>query len=235
MSADAVVQLGGFGPNADLVQNVDPSHLAARVSLRPLEHAPVGGPVGGHYRMIFGFSNTAAKPAGGSDVVSLRWLDPRFLFVLRSLKVAVVTTTTYTATLLQDLALFKASGFSVAASSGTQILPIAGAAQRLRLGNMNPTLIGAGGGLLWVSSGDALTVGTRTLDTQGCGYGAFLNPITTPNEPKELTLFDVAPGNHPMVLGTNEGFVIQTPIGNGQVAGVSKFTFTMDWSEVPAF
>ncbi len=235
MSSDAVVQLGGFGPNADLVQNVDPSHLAARVSLRPLEHAPIGGPVGGHYRMVFGFSNTAAKPAASSDIVSLRWLDPRFLFVLRSLKASIVTTTPYTATLNQDLALFKASGFSVAASAGTQVLPVAGTAQRLRAGNMAPTLLGAGGGLLWVSSGDALTVGTRTLDTQGCGYGAFLNAITTPNEPKELTLFDAPPGTHPIVLGTNEGLVIQTPIGNGQAAGVSKFTFTMDWSEVPAF
>ncbi len=236
MASDATIQLVGFGPNADVEAQIDPSHLSLRASLRPLDHSAVGGPVGGHFKMTFGYSNTAAKPAGGSDVISFRWVDSRLLFLLKSLGVWIVTTTPYTATLNQDLALFGASGFSVAASAGTQILPVAGPAQKLRVGNMSATLIGAGGGLLWASSGDLLTAGTRTLDTQPIGYGAFLNAITTPNLPTFISLFDTDhPQDHPKVIGANEGFVVQTPIGNAQVAGVSKYTFIMEWAEVPAY
>ena len=93
-----------------------------------------------------------------------------------------------------------------------------------------------GTGLAWISSGDLLTVGTRTLDTYPVGYGAWLNAITTINAPSALTLFDSSgPYDHPVVLGLNEGIVLQTPIGNAQAAGVSKFTVIMDWAEVPSF
>jgi hypothetical protein len=219
---------------------VDQSHAAARISVRPTEHIQIGGSIGGHYVMAFGYSNTAAKPAAASDVVSLRWADSRMLFQLMYLKVWVVCTTTYTATMCQDLALYKVINFSVAASGGTQITPSGGSAQRMRMNNMNPTLIGTGvlgaGGLLWVSSGDLLTTGTRVLDTQPCGYVAWQNPITTPNSPIFLELFETRDvKQHPITLAANEGLVIQTPIGNAQVAGVSKFTFIMGYAELPAF
>ena len=236
MGADAEVKIAGTGPNADEYQQVDPSHLAARVSTRPYEHAPLGGPVGGHYRMTFGYSNTAAKPAAASDIVSMRWVDSRLLFTLKSLFAWVTTTTTYTATLNQDMAFYRAMAFSVAASAGTQIIPIAGGGQRMRVSGMNPSLLGLGGGALWVSSGDLLTTGTRTLDTQPMGYGAWRNPITTPDIPVFINLFDQDHNNdHPLIFGPGEGFVVQTPIGNAQAAGVSKFQFVMEWAEVAAF
>ena len=215
----------------------DASFGALRSSMRPLEYKSEDGVLGGHYRMSFGYSSTAAKPAGGSDIMSLRWADSRFLFVLMRLELWIVTTTPYTASLNQDAALYRATGFSVAASAGTQIQPVAAGLQRMRPSQMADPLLASGGGLLWVSSGDLLTVGTRTLDTQPMGYGAWLNAITPPNLPSMVTLFEAWPekGEHPLILGPNEGLVVQTPIGNGQAAGVSKFTFVMQWALVPVY
>jgi hypothetical protein len=227
----------GAGPNANVDVQVDPTNQASRLSIRPTEHQLNNGSAqGGHYTTTFSYSNTAAKPTAGSDIVSMRWALNNMFFVLKRLSVWVVTTTTYTATANQDIALFKANGFSVAASAGTQVVPSSGPAQRARVSNMAATALGTGGGFLWISSGDLLTVGTRVLDTQGAGYFAYLNPITTVNQPQFGVLYeDRNTGQHPWVISANEGFVIQTPIGNGQVAGVSKYTFVMEHMEVPAF
>ena len=62
------------------------------------------------------------------------------------------------------------------------------------------------------------------------------NAITTPDVPFTGELFSAgAAGKHPLVLAANEGLVVQTPIGNGQAAGVSKWAFTMEWAEVAAY
>src|SRR5437867_1826010 len=118
------VQLVGFGFQDGILQQVDQTHDAARVSARPFEHV-IGGIFGGHYVMAATYSNTAAKPAAGSDVLSLRWTDTRFYFVLLRMSVFTVTTTAYTAAGAQDVALFVARDFSVSPSAGTQIIPLA--------------------------------------------------------------------------------------------------------------
>jgi hypothetical protein len=235
MSVDAAVQQAGWGPNDAFLQQIDPTFYAGRVSLKPLEYQAAGGVQGGHYRLATSYSSTAAKPAAGSDIFSLRWADPTKLFVLKRFLLYVATTTTYTASAVQDAALYKATGFTAAASSGTAVSIAVGG--KLQSSRMAISGIATGGtGLAWISSGDLLTVGTRTLDTYPVGYGAWLNAITTINAPSALTLFDSSgPYDHPVVLGLNEGLVLQTPIGNGQAAGVSKFTVIMDWAEVPSF
>lgn len=227
----------GFGPNDRTPEQVDDLYNAGRLSIRPLDHRLdlLAGTAGGHYILTAIYSNTAAKPAAGSDVLSLRWSDTKLLFVLNKLTLSLTVTTAYTASLAQDATLYKASGFSVAASAGTNISAVIG--QRLRNNNMNPTsLIAGGNGQLWVSSGDALTVGTRTLDTYPMGYISWINAITTPTIVGPLVLFDATlPGKHPIILGPSEGIVVQTPIGNAQVAGVSKWAFTLEYSELAQY
>lgn len=229
----------GYGPNENVFAQVDGVHQAARQSIRPLDHGANNlgiGVVGGHFSMSASYSSTAAKPAAGSDTFSMRWADPKTLFVLLRFQMWVVTTTTYTASINQDAALYKASGFTVAASGGTQITPTAGSGNRMRMNNMAPSLLGVAPNALWVSSGDLLTTGTRTLDTQPLAYLSWRNAITTPDAPTYgiLTEHRNLLG-HPVVLALNEGLVVQTPIGNAQAAGVSKYTFIMDWAEVASF
>src|SRR5438876_8361409 len=219
------VRITGFGVNDDVIAQLDPTHDAIRDSTRPLEHI-VAGVMGGHYAMVATYSSTAAKPAAGSDVFSLRWTDSRFYFVLLRMTVFCIATTAYTAAGSQDLALFVARDFSVSPSGGTQVTPLAGG-QVVRSGNMKKTGLDGSSGVLWVSSGDLLTTGTRTLDTQPIGYFQYANPATAGGAAVG-DLFDSRDfGEHPLVVTANEGVVVQTPIGNAQAAGVSKYGFRM--------
>jgi len=227
------VEIVGYGVNDGILQQVDPTHDAARLSIRPLEHV-IAGMIGGHYAMVATYSNTAAKPAAGSDVFSMRWTDSRFYFVLLRLTAFNLVTTAYTAAGAQDLSLYVARDFSVSPSAGTQVIPLAGG-QVVRSGNMKKTGLDGSSGVLWVSSGDLLTTGTRTLDTQPIGYFQYANPAAA-GSPASGELFDSRDfSEHPLVLTANEGLVVQTPIGNAQAAGVSKYGFRMEWAEVGAF
>lgn len=230
-----LLQLLGFGPNASVEAQVDPTFNALRANLRPTEYMTVDKvKIGGHYYLVCTWSNTAAKPAAASDVLSLRWLSSELLFLLKRFVLWSTTTTVYTASLAQDFALFKAQAFSVSPSAGTQVIPLAGS-QKARTSLMKAPLA-SGQGVLWVSSGDLLTAGTRTLDTQPMGYASFLNPITTPGTPQSAVLYEEREhGQHPVVLEQDEGLVLQTPIGNAQAAGVSKYAAVLEYATVPAF
>lgn len=225
----------GVGSNSDVGSQVDRTHQASRVSQRPLEHS-FNGQIGAHLALTCSYSNTPAKPAAGSDVLSLRWTDSKILFALYRLSVWVATTTPYTASAAQDLTLSRAVGFSVSPSAGTLIVPDLGGMQKLRTSTMSGTLLGGTGPVLQVSSGDLLTIGTRVLDRFPLGYMAYLNAITPVNPPSNGVLFDWRNfGNQPLILTVNEGLVIQTPIGNAQAAGVSKYTFCLEYAELPLY
>src|SRR5438876_11720912 len=146
--SDYPVKIVGYGVNADVLSQVDPTHDALRSSLRPMEHV-IAGMIGGHYAMVATYSSTAAKPAAGSDVFSLRWTDSRFYFVLLRMTAFCIATTAYTAAGSQDLALFVARDFSVSPSGGTQVTPLAGG-QVVRSGNMKKTGLDGSSGVLWV-------------------------------------------------------------------------------------
>lgn len=227
------MQLTGQGANDSVIAQVDLTFLSGRTNLRPLEYI-VNGITGGHYQLVALYSNTAAKPAAASDVLSLRWTDSRLFLVLKRLTIFSICTTGYTAAGAQDFSLYKATGFSVAASGGTQVIPVAATGQAVR-STMKKSGLDGSSGVLWVSSGDTLTAGTRTLDTQASGYVQFANPATV-GSAQQSDLFNLRDfGEHPMVLTANEGLVIQTPIGNAQAAGVSKYGFQVEWAEVAAY
>ena len=234
MSEDAQVQLVGFGANDSFEAQVDPSSFALRASLRPLEYQVVGGTQGGHYRAAFSYSNTAAKPAAGSPVFSIRWSDPVRLFALKRLQLWLACTTAYTAAGAQDAALWKVTGFSSADTGGTALSAVAGGQQRLYVGKMAATGLGSSA-IGQISSGDTLSAGTRTPETYPLGYAAWVNPAAAGAVVGPFTLFDTLAADHPLICGVNEGFIVTTPIGNAQAAGVSKWSIWMDWAEIPSF
>lgn len=225
------VSIKGAGWQENIEAQVDPTHNALRVNLRPTEHAQAGT-IGGHFNAVFSFSNTAAGPAANSDLLSLRWTDSKMLFVLKKVVFNLAVTTAFTTAQAVDAALYKATAFTASPSGGTALAP-ASVAQRSRSANMAGSLIG-NTGIGQISSGAALTAGTRTLDTYPSGYAAIAATATV-GAAGQATIFDVRDfGVHPIVLGANEGIVIQNTIANG-AAGVAKYSFTMSWAEVPVY
>ena len=203
MSEDAQIQLLGNGPNDSTPMQVDQTHQAIRASVRPMEHQGlVGGVQGGHFRAAFSYSNTAAKPAGGSSILSLQNTDPVKLVLIKRVRAFIACTTAYTAAGAQDVALYHATGFTGADSAGTALATSAGAQQRLRVANMASSILGTtlkG----WVSSGDTLTAGTRTPDTYPLGYAAWVNPAAAGAVAGPFDLFDADRlDDHPLVGGS---------------------------------
>jgi hypothetical protein len=52
------------------------------------------------------------------------------------------------------------------------------------------------------------------------------------NPPSGITLFEKLAGEHPLILATNEGFVVEATI---PATGTWQFALTLEWAELPAY
>jgi hypothetical protein len=79
-----------------------------------------------------------------------------------------------------------------------------------------------------------LTPGTRILDTDPLESLVVVAPTaaSTPFTATPMLLLDKKPGEHPLLLANNEGFVVQTTVPFG---GNWQFAVTLEWAEVPVF
>ena len=188
-----------------------------RVSQRPPEYGS-----GGYYRTAFS-ALTAAAPAAGANLASLRWTSSSLLMLLHSCYISINVSTASTAGLPQ-FAGYVARAFSAADSAGTAVT-LTGSAFKTRT-SMATTLMGD----MRFAAAGTITAGTRTLDSQpfvtcqaalalGSNASAFMDNNAS---------FD-----HPIVLAQNEGIVFQNV--TALTAGVYQYTVHLEWGEVPAF
>ncbi len=202
---------------------VDPSHLAIRSSLRPLDHISESH-IGGHYRIAFASGLTTVLNAADA-VVSLRWNEPDRVLVLHRLRVAAVISTAFGTAQETSLDLVRMSNFSANDTGGTAIAIGSGnkkgrnmSASRISdLRVANATALGAGTG-----TADANALSKVVLATGNAVGGAAADDF-----------FTISPGlEHPLVVEALEGFRVRIGFTQG-ATGVVRFTFTMDWSEIP--
>ena len=221
-------------------QRVDPTHGAARVSLRPFDHL-LGGVVGGHYRISARSGVlTAAGIVADAPLFSMRWGSASMLFVLQFLEAYLLPTSAFTAAQELGIEAILASGFTAADSAGTAILP--GVSNRVRR-NMAQSQVSD----MRIGSTTLLTAGTRTLDANGFVAGSgvanvvnaaagtqYVNPSN--GEPPFGFRYQprVADGEHPIVLTQNEGLIIRNKI-IFPAAGTATLIVNMGWAEVPAY
>lgn len=213
---------------------IDPTFAALHANLKPYEFKDASGnSIGGHYSMAMAYSNLAAKGVATGTIFSLRWNDSKFLMVLLRLVMRKIDTIAYTAAAAQDFSASKVTSYSTPASGGTNI-GLGGTGQKARGASMNSSLL-LSTGTVQLSSGDVLTAGVNTLDAQPFGWALFFNGAVLGLPQEQIMYENRDNGKHPMIFAQQEGFVIQSPIGNAQAAGVSKYAIIMDWLEVPAF
>lgn len=219
-------------PNAN--QEVDQTHQAARISLRPWEH---GGAQYGQYRVSARSGVlTGTGVDGDGPVFSLRWTDTQVQFVLQFLEAYYIATGAFTAAQEISLGAVLASAFTVADSSGSAIsLAAAGRVRKsMAVSKVNDMRIG---------DTTKVTAGTRTLDgfdfVQGGGLVNDPNIAAGteqihPNGRYGFTYaLNMAAGEHPIVLGANEGIVIRNKIVF-PAAGNCRLFVNVGWMEVPA-
>lgn len=190
---------------------------AARVTDRPVEYG-----AGGFYSATISGA-TAAAPAAGANLVSFRWTSATLLALIRFIEIQINVSTASTVG-LPTLAAYVARAFTASDTGGTAVT-LTGNNNKKRTSMATSAV----GDFRFATAG-VLTAGTRTLDS---------NPIVNVNVPLALgsnlvKSFNIdGPGDHPIVLATNEGIVLQNVVAI--TTGVYQYTVRIDWAEVPSF
>ena len=95
-----------------------------------------------------------------------------------------------------------------------------------------PTSAFAGGGQLMIANTGANSAGTRTLDTQAIGFvqgaSTAIGTVLT-----ATPIFQHSPGDYPLILANNEGFIINNVTTMG-ATGVINLTVNVEWMELAA-
>jgi hypothetical protein len=212
---------------------VEPSFGALRTVLKPMDWA-FTNVVGGHYRADMILNGGLTGLAANAPIVAFRWAPAganALVAIPLRVTIGYAVITANTALMVVDAEMIRATAFSVQ-DGGTQVAVVP---NRLR---NNQSMAASQASLVYASSTGALTAGTRTLDANGVGCVVLDSQPATgvirSSLPLDLYKLDEAGAQHPLVLGSNEGFIIRVPSAYGATA-VIRYYITMEWLETPVF
>jgi len=217
----AIIQSGA---SATVLQTVDATMLAARVTERPPELL-------GAYSMGLTSGSLTGVAAGGT-VYSFRWAPTTStqLCMVRRVEIGFSTITAFGTAQPLQYSMQVARSWSTNDTGGTAALFTQTNTSKLR--TTMPTSAFAGGGQLMIATTGANTAGTRTLDTQAMaftqGQSTAIGTVLTAQP-----IFLHQPGDYPLILAVNEGFIINNVQTMG-ATGVINLTVTVDWMELAA-
>lgn len=197
---------------------------------------PVDVGTGGWYRVDAISGTIGAALAANSELFQFRFVSGTMsLALVYKVIISAGEVVPATAGGPMGFSLVPARSWTVAGSGGTR-LTLTGNNAKLRTSFPTTQVNDAG-----ISTTGALTVGTKTLDTQGFGNVLFHlgTVLVTAIQPGVLcprtNLLDAdGEGQMPVVLAGNEGFIIKTT--HTGVAGLTYVVgVTVVWAEVAAF
>lgn len=202
---------------------VDPAFLALRVSTRPLEHG-----AGGHFR-VYGLA-TAVKPGASAVCAAFRWTDTTKIAVIYRVNVVLSVVAAVTPQETDPMMLYVTRAYTARDATGALSILPTGQSGKMRsamgstlAANIDVTNLAAG-----------LSGGIGTKDANPIGAVA-VNGLGAAGTAVQGDLFALStPATHPIVLGPNEGLVVQwgaTAVVTGTVQAMVGF----EWAEVPVF
>ena len=217
----AIIQSGA---NSTVLQTVDPTFLTARVSERPPE-------ILGAYSIGL-TSGALTAVAAGATVYSFRWAPATTtqLCMVRRVEIGFSTTTAFGTAQALQYSMQVARNWTASDTGGTTALFTQTNTGKMR--TVMPTSAFAGGGQIMIATTGANSAGTRTLDTQAMMFTqgsstAIATTLTT------VPLFQHQPGDYPLILANNEGFIINNVVLMG-ATGVINLTVNVEWMELAA-
>jgi hypothetical protein len=198
---------------------------AARVTLRPEDYGALG---------IYSVANTngatqmTAGIAAGSTIFSFRWGNTPNLALVKRVRLSAGNGATAFTAGNSTFLLQAARSFTASDSLGQSLVP-SGNQNKLRTSGMGTSLLTDAR----IANTVALTPGTRSLDTNPIAavVAAIPNvagsPILAP-----YNMWEAKPGEHPLLLAQNEGFIITTIM---PATGTWFFSVGVDWVEIAAY
>ncbi len=206
--------------NSSTIMEVEAATRAARTMLRPPDPGALGS-----FKLAAKSGLMAAGLAPNSPIFSFRYSGANFATVRRIVMSAGVNTTAF-ALGIADFDLFVARTFTASDTGGT------GATLTSPNGKLRTSFTaGTAVADFRISSTATLTAGARTLDAQqlesmrrsisAATALDIINPMTD--------FFRHQPGEQPLVLANNEGFVIQASV---PATGTWNFSVGVAWDEL---
>jgi len=202
--------------------------LVSSVGVSPIPYV-ANGRTGGHFSVGF-LSGTIAGPvtAGATgQVISIRWQHTDLKFIPLRLSLDVLCSA-FSSGVSLDFAAYIARAFTTNASGGTQITaPTKGSSV-----SMAGSIFTSNGDFR-VSSTTNLTAGTQSLDANP--IGTAWAPFTAVEQAAKFDLYTVADfGQHPVVLGNNEGLIVRLETANLAASNSIKIRGRLEWAETAA-
>ena len=218
--------------NGGTVAEVDgTSYRALRTRNAPLDVAALG-----HYQISVLSGAIAAGMGAAGELLQVRWTDATRLCIPLKVEVTGMRATTAFAAGAIDLEAIIARSWSADGTGGTAAT-LTGNNQKMRT-SMGTSLMGT----IRFPTTAALGAGTKTFDAHGVGRitthssggAGSATPIIGSIYLPKTVLFeqDMADGEHPIVLATNEGMSVR---GTVPATGVWNIGFDFKWAEVAAF
>ena len=232
-----------FGKSGSQLE-VDPTFLAARVAMRPLEYAK-DGRVLGHYAVAQRSGELAATIGALGHLASMRWTSDDAFCVLMRLKVGWSISAAVTTAVEMNLRAIIARGFTVDFTTAATAINMATV---MSTNAMRKTM---GGSLMGVSGPRISTTAVQsgqTLTADSAPIGMVVWPSRYPTNSTGTavaqavgdagmmqTLYEcTAPYQHPVVLSMNEGVIVQ-PVTAGPASGTFAIYTQWEWAEVEVF
>ena len=185
----------------------------------------------GHYCSTVRFALVNSQ-AANSRLWQIRNTSATNLIVVTRLEVRWQQTAAHTAAILDQLALYKLTGFTAVDTTNTVTPTVS--LRRTSMGATTAairhvTVAGVAAGM---------TGGTLTKDTNAAmlleQWLLLAQPTAGPVTPMTKDLLDNANGTHPFVLVQNEGLGLENVVALGAAAG-SSVTVDLSYAEVTAF
>jgi hypothetical protein len=168
----------------------------------------------------------AAGLAANSPIYAFYW-PATLLGLVRRVRLSAWTADTAFTAGVATFDLFAARQFTTPYGGGA-LADLSGDHAQLR------TSMSTSQAQIMVATTAALTPGTRTLDPDPLDSRTVTAPIAsyTTFTSGALTLFEKLQDEHPLMLVTNEGFVVRATV---PAAGDWSFAVTTEWDEVTVF
>jgi hypothetical protein len=216
-------QIQGF--TTSNIAEVEQSTKALRTTLRAEDYGSLG---------MYSIAATSGVMAAGftvgaaTAIWSLRWGNASNLALIKRIMLSAGNGSTAFAAGIFAVSLFRATSFSASDTGGTSILPNS-TSNRLR-SSMGSSLLTD----IRIASTAALGTGTRTLDNSAIGAASCAVPAVAGSKLLEfIPIWDTRPGEHPIVLATNEGLLlIPTSV---PATGTWSFSVKVDYTEIAAY
>lgn len=222
------MKIFGFGIYENVQAQVDKTHAAMRVSLRPPEKGVFGG-----YSIALVSGVMAAGLAAAAPVYAFRWSSAAANALIRRVRLTAGTDGTAFAQGSTIFDLIRATSFTVQDSGGA-VISLAGKSQArsTRFGASQIQIAASATGNIAIANTATLTAGTRTLDSNAMAAlvgSAGAVPANFPLSSNGLLIDPAETARDPLELLNSEGFVIRATV---PATGTWKFAVEVDWDEV---